>query len=455
MPAGIYVRISSDPTGQRAGVDRQREDCTALCRSRGWPVAEVYTDNDASAYSGKRRPDYERLIADIEAGRLTHIISWHPDRLHRQPVELEAFIELIGRHKVRVATVQAGDWDLSTAAGQLNARMLGAVARYESQHKSERIRRAKRQRAEQGKPTGGGRRFGYQADGVTLEPAEAAVARDAARRLLAGESLRAICNLLQQAEVRTVTGVPWHPTVLRQIISSPRAGGLRVHRGDVIGPGAWEPLLDTDTWHAVRALLANPDRRDAPSTARVHLLTNIATCGACGTGLLPHRTRTRGHLAESYACRACHKVAVRKAALERYVVLALHAWWTDNQQWTPREETTGVSDVGQQIAALRLRMDQAAEQFADDDDVTPEQLRAMTRRWTLRLTELEAEQARQRQSRVMHSWSAGDIAAQWEAADLDRRRALLVACFERIVVRPANGSRIVDERRVELVWTAT
>lgn len=44
-----------DPDGQRAGVERQRVDCEALCADRGWEIAHYFEDNDRSAYSGKRR----------------------------------------------------------------------------------------------------------------------------------------------------------------------------------------------------------------------------------------------------------------------------------------------------------------------------------------------------------------------------------------------------------------
>ena len=61
--AGIYTRISWDPDGQRAGVERQRLDCEAVCVDRGWKIAEYFEDNDRSAYSGKRRSAYERRAA--------------------------------------------------------------------------------------------------------------------------------------------------------------------------------------------------------------------------------------------------------------------------------------------------------------------------------------------------------------------------------------------------------
>lgn len=48
--AAIYARISSDPEGDRLGVTRQVDDCRAMAERRGWPVAEVYVDDDVSAY---------------------------------------------------------------------------------------------------------------------------------------------------------------------------------------------------------------------------------------------------------------------------------------------------------------------------------------------------------------------------------------------------------------------
>ena len=88
---GIYTRISWDPGGQRAGVERQRVDCEALCAERGWEIAQYFEDNDRSAYSGKRRQAYERMLAAVEERRLDAIVTWRNDRLHRSleahPVE--------------------------------------------------------------------------------------------------------------------------------------------------------------------------------------------------------------------------------------------------------------------------------------------------------------------------------------------------------------------------------
>ena len=87
--AACYCRISSDPKDKREGVDRQREDTAALCELKGWKVADVYVDNDRSASNGKGRPEWERLLADIEAGKIDAVAAWDQDRVNRM---MEDFI---------------------------------------------------------------------------------------------------------------------------------------------------------------------------------------------------------------------------------------------------------------------------------------------------------------------------------------------------------------------------
>ena len=107
--AGIYTRISWDPQGQRAGVERQRVDCEGLCIARGWEIRQYFEDNDRSAYSGKKRRAYEDMLAAVEDGVPDDVDTWHNDRLHRSPRELETFIDVLERSGVRVAVVSSAE----------------------------------------------------------------------------------------------------------------------------------------------------------------------------------------------------------------------------------------------------------------------------------------------------------------------------------------------------------
>ena len=94
MRAAVYVRISDDVEGGGLGVARQEADCRSLAASLGWDVTEVYCDNSVSAYSGKVRPAYQRMLADLEAGHVQALVVFDVDRLTRRPVEFEHVIDL-------------------------------------------------------------------------------------------------------------------------------------------------------------------------------------------------------------------------------------------------------------------------------------------------------------------------------------------------------------------------
>src|SRR4051794_28333338 len=113
MQAGIYVRISLDQAGDGLGVQRQERLCRDKAKALGWTVAEVYKDNDVSATSGVTRPAYERLLADLDAGKVNAVIVYAIDRLTRRPIELEHFIDLVERKGVSLANV-AGEIRLDT-----------------------------------------------------------------------------------------------------------------------------------------------------------------------------------------------------------------------------------------------------------------------------------------------------------------------------------------------------
>ncbi|HEY8111252.1 MAG TPA: recombinase family protein, partial [Actinomycetes bacterium] len=297
--AGIYVRISQDRAGAGLGVQRQETDCRALAERKGWEVAGVYPDNDVSAYSGKPRPEWERLNADVRAGAIDAIVCWHVDRLTRSPRELEDVIDLADRLGLGLATV-TGEIDLATPTGRMVARMMGAAARHEAEHKAERQARQHRQAAEAGKVSGGGTRpFGYAEDRVTVVEPEAEIIRECARRVLVGEGLTSVCRDLAVRDVRTPTGNRWRRNTLRQLLASARISGRREHTsrsswsgtrpllGEITKEAVWPAIITPVESDRLRAILSSPDRRKVGAvTGRRYLLSGILRCGKCGHGLV-------------------------------------------------------------------------------------------------------------------------------------------------------------------------
>jgi len=153
MRTGIPARISQDKGGQALGVARQLQDCREVVQQRGWIESDTYVDNDVSASRGKRRPEYERMLADIRSGFIDAICVWDIDRLTRTPRELEDIIDLADQYKLSLANV-AGEVNLSTSDGRLHARLKGIIARQEVEQQSKRLKRKFQERAENGHPHG-------------------------------------------------------------------------------------------------------------------------------------------------------------------------------------------------------------------------------------------------------------------------------------------------------------
>ncbi len=455
MRVATYCRISDDREGQALGVQRQQEDCEALVEARGWQLAGRYVDNDLSAYSGRPRPEYLRLLDAVRGGLVDGLVAWHPDRLHRSPRELEDFLALVEQRGVIVETVRAGKWDLSTPSGRMTARILGSVARGESEHKSDRVRRALEQRATMGASHG---RIAYGwtrsvlPDGTKVETVnepQAALVRDLAERIVRGESLRGIVADLNARAVPSPTGKTWGKTMLRHLVTRERNVGLRVHHGEVVGSGEWPPILERSLWEQVRAVLSDPSRKTSTSSAAVHLLSGIARCGVCGGPMRAGMSRRT----PSYRCADRSCVSRNRADVDAFVtavvlerlrrpdVVALLA---------PADDTTrrAVSEA----AELRARLDNAADDYADGT-LDREQFHRITERLRPRL---EAAQARARvvdASPLLDGLAgAPDVADVWERLPLGRRRAVVDLLIEVHVLKARQGARVFDPESVRIEW---
>ena len=441
--AVIYVRISRDKEGAGLGVERQRADCEDLARRLGWTVTEVYVDNDISAYSGKPRPAYHRMLADLQGGRATAVLVWHTDRLHRSPAELEEYITICETAGVITQTVKAGHIDLSTPSGRMIARQLGAVARFEVEHMSERRRRAKEATAQAGEWLGGRRPFGYEADGVTIRPSEAAEIRRVADELLAGTSVRAVTRDLNARGVPTSTGGTWTANAVRRMILRARNAGLMEHRGEVIGRAQWPAILDEATWRAVRALLLDPSRLTIGAPRR-HLLSGIAECGICGARMIAATVGSgRGSRSRRvYKCTQTPHIARDVTALERYITMIVLEWLSQPEA---AELFAPVGDDGAAARAveretLRRRQREAAEMFAAGE-MTRAQLAAVTAATGKRLAELDQLDAATVHTSALGVFRGGDdVRRVWEGLDIERQRAVIREIM-RVVVLPIKRGR--------------
>lgn len=458
--AAIYTRISSDPDGTALGVERQEQDCRKEAEALGWTVAEVYQDNDVSAFSRKPRPAYERMLADVRGGHRDAVLCYHIDRLTRRNKDLDRFLEAVDEGKVRKVRFVTGSTDLGSGDGLLVARIMAAVAENESATKSRRMKRKNEQKAAMGEPHGGSNRpFGYERDGLTVIDAEAVVVRDLVARFLAGESLRSLALWLDESGVRTVKGNPWRTPTLRAMLCSGRIAGLRELRGEVVGPAKWPAIItEADRDRVLRGFEAKKvSGRRAP---RRYLLSGMLRCGKCGHPLYSAaRENTR-----RYVCLrgpdhgGCGRLTVVAAPVEELIAGAvLHR--LDSPEVA--DALSGRSSADDAQSALARDVGRDKEQL-DELAAAYGQGLIVMREWLtarapidVRIRDGEARLARASGHQALAALvgTGADLRRQWADLNLDRQAAIVKTLLDHAVIGAGvNGARSLDPGRVQPVW---
>ena len=461
MGIGLYTRISEDLDGAGLGVARQETDCRKLASLRGWEVAGVYTDNDVSAFKVKIvRPEFERLLSDLQSGVIEGVVVYDLDRFARQPADLERAIRIFDERPLVFATVQ-GDIDLSSPDGRTMARVMVAFANKSSMDTSRRVKRKHLELSRTGVPVGGNRPFGWQTDRRTLDAQEAELVRQAARDVLAGVGLHTIARRWNEAGVKTTAGNAWRRGVVRQMLLSPRLAGYRVYHGkkavDENGDpvrGLFDAVLDEDTWEAVVAVLTAPDRvtRHVHVGGRKYLLSGVVRCGLCGSHL--HGNANTKWATFTYSCKlptsggGCGKVAITGPRVDEMVTELVIGYLGEVEV----QRTTTPWPQESELESVRARIAELMKAYGDgtlsSDVVFP-----AVHRLEQRINELSDERADWLRRQVAVTSRPADVRADWPDLTVEQRRSIIQSVLEAVVVKPAarTGGRF-DPTRVEVVW---
>lgn len=450
---GIYVRLSQDREGQTSTA-RQQADCEALAASRDWTVHRVYTDVDLSGYTGVARPGFDELLTDLQVGTIDGVIAWKLDRLSRNRGDWHRLATLVD-DGATLACVQ-DPVDTSTTMGQVVVDMLASMARAESANTSTRVKRANEERAEAGLPHPSGvRAFGYRRD-WTIDQAEARVVREAAERIIAGESLHGICVELNDRGITTSGGGRWRGWTLARMLRSPHVAGIRKHH-DQLYLGTWEPILDRGTWERVGQILAHRGRSHSGGGRLKHLLSGgLLACGECGA-TMTSRPREDGTV--RYICRrdigGCGHVGILGPPLENLLrdmaLTALDGDGLANALHALDDDHT--SELVGQVADAEARLEELAQDYYGDGMLTRAEFVAARKR--LEETIEAARSKLSASSSVLGGLEAGRVREWWAATGrtVDQRRALLASVFELVEVGPAvRGRNYFDAGRLTFRW---
>ena len=336
----VYCRLSvDDGDGESMSIGNQREMLTRYCKENDLIIVDIYIDD---GYSGTNfdRPDFKRMINDIENGMIDVVVTKDLSRLGREYLKTGTYIEIFfPAHNVRYIAVN-DSVDTATGTNEFIG-IRNIINEIYAKDISKKIRSARTTLAKQGKYTASFAPYGYKKhpdDKHKLIPDEntAPVVKRMYQLTAEGKTPSEIADIFTAEKIlipRAYTAetygafktsydtrypYDWLPGTIVNILRSKLYIGTLVNhkRTSVsfknkklvdIPKNEWieventhEPLVDRETWDIVQKIVA-VKKRPAKDGER-QMFAGLVRCPDCGRALTFSKNSNNTNFAGSFAC---------------------------------------------------------------------------------------------------------------------------------------------------------
>lgn len=291
----IYTRKSSEEGLDQAfnSLDAQREAGLDYVRSQkheGWEAIDQVYDDGGFSGGTMKRPALERLLDDIDRGRVDVVVVYKVDRLSRSLGDFARMMQLFDEKKVSFVSVTQ-QFNTTTSMGRLTLNMLLSFAQFEREVAGERIRDKIAATKKQGYWVCGQPPLGYRLQredeerGLYIIPEEAETVRKIFERFIELKSPLAVASeLSEQGHItkqwvsstdRVHGGKPLTQKYIHGVLTNPSYIGKVTHTRNgetTIYDGRHESIIDRDTWDRAQRLINTTDRNTLHRWSQPHLL---------------------------------------------------------------------------------------------------------------------------------------------------------------------------------------
>lgn len=329
----LYARKSSeDDERQALSIDSQIHEMTELAKRESLRVVETRRECHSAKSSGER-PEFNRLMADVDAGLFNSILTWAPDRLSRNGGDLGRLVDLMD--KGRLLEIRTHSQRFTNSPNEKFLLMiLGSQAKLENDNRGINVRRGLKNKVEMGwRPglpplgylnersinRGQNRIFVDEKRALVIKKLFEMVAHQQARG-------RTLHTYLKEIGFRTRTNRPVTLSSIYLILKNPFYYGAFEfpRRSGRWYRGAHEPLITKELFDRVHEQLTVADR--SKYGEKDFQFVRMFKCGSCGSSITAEekikRNKTDGtiHRYVYYRCSRgqrveCHEPPVRERDL--------------------------------------------------------------------------------------------------------------------------------------------
>ena len=366
--AAIYCRLSQDDgsLGESGSIQTQKAILTQYCQEHHMEIVDCYCDD---GWSGTNfdRPAFQRMIGDIEAGRVNTVIVRDLSRFGREYAQMGLYIEHYFEEKgVRFLSL-AENIDSSQGLNNLVLPFTNVINSLYARQASEKTKAAHRARAKNGMFLGSRAPYGYQKDPndrhhLIVDPEAAEVVKEIFRMFADGIGYVRMTKILRERNILNPQAYfnqnnpdyykhsdywrkpfDWHATSVRAILNNPvylgkltfgktKTKGFFDKRRVPTEESDWivvehthEPLVSQELWDTVHQMMKA--RRRENGSGHVQPFAGLVKCAGCGSSLNASYDKKKGKYTgfscwvyKNYGKQRCTSHAIGWQTLNRLVL---------------------------------------------------------------------------------------------------------------------------------------
>jgi DNA invertase Pin-like site-specific DNA recombinase len=354
LRCALYTRKSSEEGLEQDfnSLDAQREACEAFVASQkreGWVLLPEMYDDGGFSGGTLERPAFQRLLADVSAGKVDVVVVYKVDRLTRSLSDFAKIVEVFDKNGVSFVSVTQ-QFNTTSSMGRLTLNILLSFAQFEREVTGERIRDKIAASKKKGMWMGGQPPLGYDVKDrkLVVNTQEAETVRQIFRRYLELKSVRLLKADLDAHGIVSKARMASDGSAYG---SKPLARGAlylmlqnRIYRGETVHkdksyPGEHDAIVDERLWNEVQVILRTNriERADGRADNRPSMLAGLLF-DAQGERMSPSHANKRGTRYRYYISRSLIDGTAKTSiggqripavALEALIVRNVRQWFAD------------------------------------------------------------------------------------------------------------------------------
>ncbi|MEN2464968.1 recombinase family protein [Ornithinibacillus sp. JPR2-1] len=327
----IYIRVSTHEQAKEGySIAAQKERLTAYCKAQGWDDYKFYIDEGVSA-KDTNRPELNKLFEDMRDGKINMILVYRLDRFTRRVIDLHKMLEEMKKYNCAFKSATE-IYDTSSAMGRMFITIVAALAQWEAENLSERIKMALEEKVSSGERVGG-IPYGFDLDEneKLVKNEKAKIVLDMVEKIKSGMSATAVADFLSKTNKDKPV---WRASAVLRILQNPALYGA-TRWNDKVYENTHEGIISKEEYLKLQTILKDRSKHHRREIKSIHLFQGVLACPSCGRYLSVNRfinKRKDGSQYQGavYRCQPCEKEGTfNKRIGENHFLKALYRFMED------------------------------------------------------------------------------------------------------------------------------